>query len=1433
MLYRSWLTVFFILAILVLCPAQTIYAASGDVAVGKLENNTLTYKAWAQWGAIHSSFILFEDSTPYELPTNNYDYSSNRNRCFAPGEIYKFPYSFHDSGSWTPLSGSLEQALNGSRVYAQVYLEIEGSSKKRIGIIDKGRLCKMEWRLDPLGVHWVCEDYDDIGTWQSIPVFGADISHLEPNKKYNASIYIQDVIGVLGDDIGNVCGPVYGSSSTVEGDIVASNDFYIIRGNTCDISISPNSYSYTLDVGAGGMAIVGASISEASDKPVRWTLSIGGQTFNGSGNNVSVNWNGLDTSGKAETKTYTATFHAETTDGECEATETFTITVRKAEDCKLRVTVGSAANVASGELTDTLGLFAIPGNGPSHKLTLSYASRDAYNGPLGIGWRHSYDIHLEEIASGGVVVSIGNSPPKLFTPNGSGYRSQPGDYSTLSKKVDGTFVLTFRDGLAYNFNNSGQISSIIDRNNNALTFTYLNGLLTEATDYDGRTVVFEHDSTGKLVSVTDPVGNVYGFTITGNALENLTLPDGEQWFYSYDANVYLASKVDPVGNITQYYYDSQHRLVEVVDPQDQLRTISYPVASQTVQTTLVTEKDNSVWQYKYDTQSGNLLSKTDPSGNATSYVHDTNHNIIEKIEPGIGTTSYRYDGHGNMVQVVSPTGQETTYTYNNYGQVTSITDTDLKKTSYIYDPQGNLVEVESPDGIKTTYRYDDQGRLISLLNATGQTTELGYDANGNVEYVVGADGNKTYFGYDDNGNRTSINDADGKTVEYKYNLKNQVEEVIDAKKQVTRYGYDAAGNRTSVTDANGKTTRFEYNFNGQIIKMIDALNQATEFTYGGSAGCSSCGGGVDKLSALKDANGNTTRFKYDPMGQMVQESDPLGHITSYGYNAAGSVTSKTDSNGNTIAYAYDPNGYLTAKTYSDGNSTNFSYDASGRLLSANNVNISYTYQYDIADRLVHVEDSEGRTIEYVYDNGGNRTLLTTSEGNAVEYAYDDAGRLESIKSASDEFTFGYDQLGRRSHLKYPNGIEATYRFDEGGNLTGLTHQSFARKPVVDLAYTVDPVGNRLKRILNGRGTDYGYDDIYRLTSANSIKSQKHHSDDDEHYGKDKMKGSKYRKNSKGEAYTYDPVGNRLTGPKSKDESTYNVGNELQLNKHYRYQYDNNGNMLAKIALDDDEESFAYRYDYENRLVEVVKTEEDDSIIVTFKYDPFGRRIEKKVVELEEDDDEDETESKVFRYFYGNEDILSETIVKEDDGTTKEETRKFVHGPGVDEPLSMVGKNGTFYYHADGLGSIVAMTDDQARNVQKYEYDSFGNQHDMKNRIKQPYGYTGREHDIETGLRYYRARYYDGDVGRFISKDPIGFSGGDVNLYGYVLNRPLVFIDPYGLAGSSFTNLPAFTDAFPDSNFVAPVADIVVGGIEGGVVVATGIAAGVTFLAGPE
>ncbi|MBI3755913.1 MAG: hypothetical protein HY265_07120, partial [Deltaproteobacteria bacterium] len=128
---------------------------------------------------------------------------------------------------------------------------------------------------------------------------------------------------------------------------------------------------------------------------------------------------------------------------------------------------------------------------------------------------------------------------------------------------------------------------------------------------------------------------------------------------------------------------------------------------------------------------------------------------------------------------------------------------------------------------------------------------------------------------------------------------------------------------------------------------------------------------------------------------------------------------------------------------------------------------------------------------------------------------------------------------------------------------------------------------------------------------------------------------------------------------------------------------------------------------------------------------------------------------------------------------------YVHGPGIDEPLAVLTNQGTYYYHADGLGSIVALTDSNGKTQQTYEYDSFGNLKDQKNKIKQPYTYTGREWDKEAGLYYYRARYYDGKTGRFVSSDPIGMTGGP-NVYVYVNSNAPNRIDPSGLDANTLT-----------------------------------------------
>ena len=124
--------------------------------------------------------------------------------------------------------------------------------------------------------------------------------------------------------------------------------------------------------------------------------------------------------------------------------------------------------------------------------------------------------------------------------------------------------------------------------------------------------------------------------------------------------------------------------------------------------------------------------------------------------------------------------------------------------------------------------------------------------------------------------------------------------------------------------------------------------------------------------------------------------------------------------------------------------------------------------------------------------------------------------------------------------------------------------------------------------------------------------------------------------------------------------------------------------------------------------------------------------------------------------------------------------EYLHGSSIDEVIALRRNGHTYTYHRDALGSIAALTDETGAIVQRYEYDAYGTlRYTQDPNFKQPFAYTGREWDEESGLYFYRARYYDSGIGAFISKDPIGIAGG-INLYAYVDGNPVSNTDPLGL-----------------------------------------------------
>jgi RHS repeat-associated protein len=199
-----------------------------------------------------------------------------------------------------------------------------------------------------------------------------------------------------------------------------------------------------------------------------------------------------------------------------------------------------------------------------------------------------------------------------------------------------------------------------------------------------------------------------------------------------------------------------------------------------------------------------------------------------------------------------------------------------------------------------------------------------------------------------------------------------------------------------------------------------------------------------------------------------------------------------------------------------------------------------------------------------------------------------------------------------------------------------------------------------------------------------------------------------------------------------------------------YAYDPNGNLTQKTEGTD---TWTYSWNAENLLTRVEKNAAE---VARFSYDPIGRRVEKVAGGV------------TTSYVYDGEDILREVR-----GAT---VLKYVHGLGVDAPLARDDGAGLASLHADGLGSIVKMTNATGAVTLTRQYDAWGNPEVGTG--EQGHAFTGREWDPETGLYYYRARYYDARSGRFIREDPVGLTGG-LNRYRYVNDNPITLVDPFG------------------------------------------------------
>jgi RHS repeat-associated protein len=604
-----------------------------------------------------------------------------------------------------------------------------------------------------------------------------------------------------------------------------------------------------------------------------------------------------------------------------------------------------------------------------------------------------------------------------------------------------------------------------------------------------------------------------------------------------------------------------------------------------------------------------------------------------------------------------------------------------------------------------------------------------------IATITDAQSNVTTYGYDSPGNRTSVTDANNKQTTFTYDAMSRLTKITYPDNTTTQFGYDIRGRRTSVTDQNSKTTTYAYDDADRLTSVTDAANNVTTYGYDSES----------NLTSIKDANNNTTSFSYDAFGRVIKTTFPSGRIETYGYDNVGNLTSKTDRKNQLITYTYDQANRLIKKGYPDTSTVNYTYDDDSQLTQVTDPTGTYQFTFDNMGRLSGTTTNysflTGRsfTTAYTYDAASNRTGFTDPENGSTTYAYDTLNRLSTLTPPSafttGSFGFSYDALSRRTQMTRPNNVRSNYAYDNLSRLLSVLHQ-LSGSTIDGASYTLDNAGNRTAKTdqRTAVATSYGYDNIYQLLSATPSSGTP-------------------------ESYTYDPVGNRLSSAGVASYS-YNSSNELTSNSSATFGYDNNGNTTSKT---DSTGTTTYAWDFENRLTSV--TLPGSGGTVSFKYDPWGRRIQKSFTQS------GTTTTTNFAYDADN-------LIEEVDPNGNVLAR-YTETQSVDEPLAMLRNGATSYYNADGLGTITSLSSAAGALTQTYTFDSFGNQTASSGSLTNRFQFTAREFDTESSLYFMRARYFDPASGRFISEDPITFAGGH-DFYTYVGNWPTLFTDPSGL-----------------------------------------------------
>ena len=1006
-------------------------------------------------------------------------------------------------------------------------------------------------------------------------------------------------------------------------------------------------------------------------------------------------------------------------------------------------------NYSTGMKLETFTDIGFEGARGGLALTRYYTSDNsgsAIFGRFGRGTRDSFDVTLNGSwitgGSGRVVMpdeqtgrlfsyaSTATDGALIFTTSGT--IDQLGD--VLRKLTNGTFEYKYFDGAIMRFDSSGRLTATVDPNGNTTTLTYTGSRLTRITDAAGRAITLTYDPSGFIGSATDPLNHTWTYTYESfggiaGFLASVTDPLGNTTRYSY-ATARLTSVTDARGNFAKRItYDTSGRVIRQQFADGGSETYDYILSGGIVTSTIITDPLGRKTTKRFNAN-GYLVGLVDAMGQTSRITLDETTNLpIATIGPcGCPEVTQEYDSRGNVTAVTNRLNQTVHMEYEPvHNNLTKVTDHVGRITNLGYDARGNLTSIINNLGQTTTLAYDATGQLISSTDPMGHQRHVEYDAKGYVSGIVDESGHRSVLEHDVMGRLTAGSDPLGRRISRTHDALGQILTTTDPAGATTTFTYDRNGNLTTTTNALTHHWDNTYDAKNRLISNTDALGRRLGLEYDAA----------DQLVSFTTPAGRKTRYGYTPLGQPATVIGPSGAVTRYTYDPKGALLTLTDPRGNITTFVYDELGRPLSRRSPNGAVSSLTYDSPGNVSSATDrLGRRVSFAYDAINRLTSAIYSDA-TATYNYDASSRLTRVDDSQSGFAEYAYDNAGRVLTETTANASVSYQYNDANQPLVMTVADRPPVNYGYDTAGRLQTIAQGSEL------FTYAYDQL-SRLATLQrpNGVSSTYGYDESSRLVHLTHANSQTledfiySYTDDDHVASVNSMV-----------AATTLPVEKTAT-PADRDNRISQFGATS-------YSFNEAGQTTGKA---DTQGATSYQWDGRGRMTQATLP---NGQIVQYGYDALGRRSSRTAGGI------------TTNFVYKAADVV---LDRASDGSSID----YLNGPGVDNVLRQKSQStGALYFLHDHLGSMVGLTNASGNVVERTQYDPFG---DSAGSSLTRYGFTGRERDAATGLIFYRARWYDPQSMRFLSEDPVGFAGGDLNLYGYAWQNPINYRDPFGLDG---------------------------------------------------